>query len=135
MPKLFINEEYGYREYTADLTDAEWEDLKRRWATIKGLNPLVPVKLIVPQAKDIVWEEFNSPTFGRAYCEAVDGADFHMHVDDWDDSWLDSVPYAIPKTEDESFHIDGRIYTYDQIKAMMFEERETGAFHDPHRTQ
>jgi hypothetical protein len=37
---LVIEEEYGYKWWVAKLTEQEWQDLRERWQTIRGLNCL-----------------------------------------------------------------------------------------------
>jgi hypothetical protein len=124
MPVLFIEEEYGYREWVADLTAKEWDELVARWQTIRGLNCLVPVRLIVPQARQIVWGKFDSPDFGKDFHESHNRATHFAHIHEHDDSFLSGIDYEIPKTDDESFHMDGKSWTRDDILAMMRQEQQ-----------
>ncbi len=93
---LLISEEYGYRHWLAELTDAEYQELIRRWETMRGLNCLVPVKLIVPQAREMSDEEDYPQEAKRC------------HIHECDDSHLEGSSYKIP--DDEFFWLDGQKY-------------------------
>jgi hypothetical protein len=96
-----IVEEYGYRDWLAKLDPWEYQDLIRRWKTIRGLTCLVPVKLIVPQAKEL---DDLRPVEVKY--------DKRCHIHEHDDSYLQDVDYKIP--EDTHFWMDGRMYTEDE---------------------
>jgi hypothetical protein len=101
MIKLLIDEEYGYATWLAELTQEEYMQLLARWETMRGLNCLVPVRMVIPQAKEIELEQVikmldRGETFYRC----------HMHEDD--DSHLEGSNYTIPK--DTHFWIEGRKY-------------------------
>lgn len=101
MIKLLIDEEYGYQTWLAELTQEEYAILLTRWETIRGMNCLVPVRLVIPQAKEISVEEIvvmidKGETFYRC----------HMHEED--DSHLEGSSYNIPK--DTHFWMEGRKY-------------------------
>jgi hypothetical protein len=113
MRKLIISEDYGYRLWEADLTDEEFEELKRRWCTIRGLSCLVPVTVIIPQAKEIMDEE-KRPGLGYK---------INCLLHDWDDSILCDVIYDIPK--DEDFWMDGRKYTREEVYALFEATRKS----------
>lgn len=102
--KLLISEEYGYRHWLATLTNDEYDTLIARWNTMSGLNCLVPITLIIPQAKELTDEEYfdNKLTYDN-YC----------HIHECDDSSLDGTDYKIPYTKE--FCIDGRTYTETEI--------------------
>ena len=50
---IWIQEEYGHRNWVATLTNQEYRDLIRRWQTMRGLTCTVPVDLIIPQAEQV----------------------------------------------------------------------------------
>lgn len=99
MIRIFIREEYGYREWVAELTEDEYADLVRRWETMRGLSCLVPVTLIIPQAREALEEEYNYDFVNG--CKAC-------HIHECDDSHLEGSEYNIP--EDENFWMDGKKY-------------------------
>ncbi len=101
MIKLFISEEYGFREWLAKLTYDQYEDLKRRWKTIRGLTCSVPVNLVIPQAKLLDDER----KFDIKY-------DKRCHMHDYDDSYLEGVDYQIPI--DTHFWMEGRMYELEE---------------------
>jgi hypothetical protein len=123
MPVLFIDEEYGYKHWIADLTDAEWEALQKRWRTIKGMNCLVPVRFLVPQAKLIEWEDADSPDFGKKFHECRNRATVFAHFHEEDDSRLSGCDdYEIPEIPGDyrkGFEIDGRYYTDLELLDML----------------
>jgi hypothetical protein len=84
---------------------------------------LVPVPFLIPQATQVEWEEFESPDFGKNYRQAVERATIYCHIHECDDSFLGGVDYEIPPTSDESFHMEGVVYTREQVLAMMYEQR------------
>jgi hypothetical protein len=120
---LKISEEYGFQSWYAFLTNEEFEEAKRRWQTIKGLNCLVPVQFIFPQAKmyDRGVERWNL----RFTDERFQPEDYEFeniwgqiaivcaHVHQSDDSYLDCVEYEIP--ESDYFEMDGKIYSDSDI--------------------
>lgn len=95
MVVLYINEEYDYRDWIAHLSDAEYQDLLSRWATMRGLHACVPVTLIVPQAVELT----------EVPCLRSLGITHRCHIHEWDDSWLDGSDYEIP--EDTDFWMNG----------------------------
>jgi hypothetical protein len=102
---LYISEEYGYRHWLAELTAEEYEELLARWSTMRGLNCLVPVFLIVPQAK-----EFDG-TF--VPCGAL-----KCHLHECDDSYLEGSDYKIPNDLD-GFWMSGIHYSTDRIRELF----------------
>lgn len=106
MKKLYIREEYGYREWVAELTDEEWEALQTRWRTLRGLFCSVPVRLIVPQARELR-DDADLPNLN-------DPSWLHCHLHECDDSYLDGVDYTIP-ADHEAFWMDGRRYTHQEV--------------------
>lgn len=126
MPVLFIDEEYGYRHWIADLTDEEWQALQQRWRTIKGMNCLVPVRFLVPKAKLIEWGDYDGKDFGKRFHECRDRATVFAHFHDEDDSRLSGCDdYEIPSLNDDrmGFEIDGRRYTHQELTDMLEADR------------
>ncbi len=105
---LYISEEYGYRHWLAELTDREYQGLIARWETMRGLNCLVPVTMIVPQAIEI--EEGMATCFDR---NKIPKDAKHCHIHECDDSRLEGTNYQIP--EDEDFWICGVRYTRSEL--------------------
>lgn len=99
--RLLIVEEYGYRDWYANLNYNEWLDLKRRWQTIRGLNCGVPVKLIIPQAVELDDSRIQEVKYDK-----------RCHIHEHDDSYIEGVDYKIP--EDRHFWMDGRKYEYTE---------------------
>jgi hypothetical protein len=96
---LLINVEHGNAYWEAALSLEEFIELQNRWKTIRGLHCLVPVNLIIPQAKPIAEEpnlSWNTKYNRRCH--------IHMHSD----SWLEGINYRIP--EAEYFHMEGQTY-------------------------
>jgi hypothetical protein len=122
MPVLFIEEEYGYRHWIADLTDNEWEALQQRWRTIKGMNCLVPVRFLVPKAKLIEWGDVDGQDFGKKFHECHDRATVFAHFHESDDSCLSGCEdYEIPEIPGDNrmgFEIDGRYYSHQELFEM-----------------
>lgn len=103
MIKLVIDEEYGFRIWYAELTQEEYQNLLARWETMRGLNCLVPVKLIIPQAIEIEIDDVIALEEKTHYC---------CHIHECDDSRLEGSSYKIP--EDENFWMDGRKYEREE---------------------
>jgi hypothetical protein len=101
MIKLLIREEYSFRTWYAELTDDEYNELLNRWNTIRGLNCLVPVTLIIPQAKE--WDDFN--IYDPSYTHVC-------HIHECDDSYIQGSEYLIP--EDIDFWMAGKKYSRDE---------------------
>jgi hypothetical protein len=99
MIRIFIREEYGYREWVADLTDDEYRDLLRRWETMRGLSCLVPVSLIISQAREVLEEEYTVEFIKPC---------LKCHIHESSDSCLEGSSYEIP--DDEDFWMDGKKY-------------------------
>jgi hypothetical protein len=98
MIKLVISEEYGYRYWLAELTQDEYDLLIDRWESMRGLNCLVPVTLIIPQAKPLDSLSFDWEQPGARSC----------HIHQWDDSHLEGTDYRIPN--DKHFWMDGMCF-------------------------
>jgi len=129
MPVLFIDEEYGYRYWIADLTDAEWQALQQRWRTIKGMNCLVPTRFLVPQAKLIEWAESDSPEdYSKKFHGHHDRATVFAHFHEHDDSHLTGCEdYEIPLADPDRmrFEIDGVAYSHEQLLALHAADRDS----------
>ena len=102
MVNVYISEEYGYYHWWARLEPQEFEDLKKRWVTMRGLHCLVPVWLIIPQAVEVE---------DHAKLMRLLKTKKHLkcHIHECDDSHLEGVAYHIPK--DKDFWIDGIRFT------------------------
>jgi hypothetical protein len=119
-----ISEEYGYQHWWALYTIEAFNEIRQRWKTMRGLNCLVPVDLIFPGARGCFgdWPP-------AAICENVvkDCVIVSAHVHECDDSYLQGVTYNIPPNADEnddSFEIDGRVYSRKEIDALFDESRK-----------
>jgi len=127
MPVLFIDEEYGYKHWIADLTDEEWQALQQRWRTIKGMSCLVPVRFLVPKAKLIEWgADVDGPEFAKKFHECRDRATVFAHFHEYDDSSLTGChDYKIPRGDSDGydFEVDGRKYTHQELVALMEADR------------
>jgi hypothetical protein len=97
MVTISIDEEYGYRRWVAEMNEAEYQALLARWATMRGLNCLIPVNVVIPQARELVGDSFDMPA------DAI-----RCHIHECDDSYLEGSDYQIPP--DKIFWIDGVSY-------------------------
>lgn len=97
-----FSEEYGFRDWYAELTEQEYLELLFRWETMRGLHCSVPVIFIIPQAKELDDWRNDDPSFTH-----------RCHIHEYDDSFLDGSDYQIPK--DNEFWIDGKIYLRDEF--------------------
>jgi hypothetical protein len=98
---IFISEEYGCRKWLADLNEEEYQNFVKRWQTLRGLNCLVPVTMIIPTAVALLGDEYEQNI------EIIRNSQ-HCHIHESDDSYLEGVNYKIPY--DEDFWMDGRKY-------------------------
>jgi hypothetical protein len=96
---LYINEEYGCIHWLATLTVEEYRDLIRRWETIRGLSCSIPVQLIVPQAKQVTFDQLDKMT-----------VDATCHIHQCDDSYLDGSDHLLSEALDGAFWMDGQRY-------------------------
>jgi hypothetical protein len=110
MIHLHIDEEYGYQEWEAQLTEDEFAECMRKWNTMRNLNCLVPVRLLFPTALPISLEQMVVTKFTHK-C--------HMHESD--DSYLHGTDYVIPDVSGENFSLDGKEYTDDELVNMTQE--------------
>ena len=120
-----ISEEYGYQHWWAVYTPEQFEDIKRRWQTMKGLNCLVPVDLIFPGARGCFGEWPPEALCPKNVDENYVTVSAHVHQ--CDDSHLADVAYDIPPNADEdddSFELDGVVYSYAEINNLRDESRK-----------
>lgn len=129
--KIAIVEEYGYRDWIAYLTQEEYDELCRRWKTMKGLHCGVPVTLIIPQAKLVdfddpdVWKDVNVHEL------ASQPNTRRCHIHEHDDSYLEGCEYEIPEAQLDGsdphfcrFEMDGVSYTYAELQPHRQAEQE-----------
>lgn len=122
---LTISEEYGYRNWYAVLTRAEYEQICADWKTMKGLNCLVPVRFLVPQAKPLWMLKYTPEHAFTLTLDGLAGMDVEIvgsHIHESDDSGLGGIKYDIP--EQETFEFKGREYTYDDVCALHSADRD-----------
>lgn len=122
---LTISEEYGYRNWYAVLTRAEYEQVCADWQTLKGLNCLVPVRFLIPQAKPLWMLRYTPEHAFTLTLDGLAGADVEIvgaHIHQSDDSGLGGVDYDIP--EQETFEFKGREYTDDEVHALHSADRD-----------
>jgi len=105
---LLISEEFGYKEWYAILTRAEYAQLEQDWATIQGLTCLVPVTLLIPQAHQWPW----LPEHAK-YENLVGVTVQTCHVHESDDSSLGTLEFTIP--EQKTFEFKGVEYTRSML--------------------
>ena len=105
---IFIEEEYGYREWLAIVSPDELVEIKRRWETIRGLNCMVPVPYIFPTATQVNLDEIERVTSEYPLERRV-----KAHVHESDDSSLSISDYIIP--ESDEFEIDGEVTTHREL--------------------
>jgi len=121
---ILIDEEYGYRSWISIVGLEELEEIKRRWATMKGLSCLVPVTMIFPHARQCTvedWLEWSDTEMPQERREEVEreAMVFHAHVHESDDSSFDALPgHKIPKALFRGFEIDGKEWRDDELYAL-----------------
>lgn len=113
---LLISEEYGYQSWYGIYHEDHYRNIVARWNTMKGLNCLVPVDFIIPGA--MLYGSSRYPV-----CEStLDQYTIrHAHVHQCDDSYLDN---ARPVPEADNFEIEGRVYSREEVNAMLDESRK-----------
>lgn len=107
-----ISEEYGFRSWYAVLSDESWDRIQQDWKTIKGLNCLVPVPFLIPEAHSFP----ILPEHQRFVNEDVEVVSAHIHQHD--DSGIEGVEHKIPEGD---FEFKGVAYTEGQVRD-IFEE-------------
>lgn len=121
---LNISEEYGYQHWWVLYTEEEFEEVRRRWQTMRGLHCLVPVDLIFPGARGQFGEWPPKPVCPEL---AKTCTVYNAHVHQHDDSFLATVTYKIPETvngNEKLFMINGNVYTDAQISQLLDESRK-----------
>jgi hypothetical protein len=122
---LTISEEYGYRNWYAVLTRAEYDQICADWQTMKGLNCLVPVRFLVPQAKPLWMLKYTPEHAFTMTLDGLAGMDVEIvgsHIHQADDSGLGDIKYDIP--EQDTFEFKGREYTDDEVHALHSADRD-----------
>lgn len=113
---LTISEEYGYRNWYAVLSSELYEQLKKDWQTLKGLNCLVPVQFLIPQARPL-WILPYTPEHSKYLTlDGLAGENVRIrsaHIHQADDSHLDYLDFSIPEQED--FEFRGKAYTEKEV--------------------
>ena len=125
---ILIDEEYGYQSWILICGDAELEEVKRRWATMRGLSCLVPVTMIFPHARRCTvedWLEWSDTEMSQDRREEIEreARVFQAHVHESDDSSFDALPgHEVP--EAVMFELDGMSYRDDELYALNREAEE-----------
>lgn len=112
---LNISEEYGNKKWYAVMTAKEYDELKARWKTMRGLNCLVPVTLIVPQATMRHPYFDTKPMYDWQKCIQK-----NAHIHESSDSFLEDVNYRIPKAR--NFWLEGKEYLEADIEKAIDKE-------------
>jgi len=115
---LLIDEEYGYQRWINFLTDKEFEEAKRRWKSMKGLNCLVGIQMIFPKARKSTLAEWED--WADADTRSASAPEGHriiqVHVHECDDSRIEGFDWTIP--EADVFEIEGVKYDNEDLYAM-----------------
>jgi hypothetical protein len=114
---LHISEEYGYNSWYAVLSDERFEELKNNWKTIKGLNCLVPVRFLVPEAVNFPLLKKDEYLSDRSYLEKNKIRIENAHIHQSDDSYLADVEYEIP--EQDNFEFMGVKYSENELNEIF----------------
>lgn len=118
---LNISEEYGYNHWYAVISEDRYEELKKEWQTIKGLNCLVPVRFLIPEALNFPLlpehSQFSDPTYIESSGTKV--VDAHIHSSD--DSFLEGVEYEIPEGD---FAFKGKTYSEEEVNKIFHQYRD-----------
>jgi hypothetical protein len=96
--KLLIAEEYGFRDWYAELTKDGYDALIKRWMTLKGRPCSVPVPFIITGAVLLDDARKEDPAYTH-----------RCHIHECEDSYLQGCDYQIP--DDRSFWMNGQEYT------------------------
>lgn len=120
-PKIIlIDEEYGYDQWYAIVSHDEYQEIENNWRSIRGLNCLVPVPFLIPQAQNYpLLEEHKKYTLFKTLIEEkVEIICAHIHESD--DSYLGGI-----KTEpDEHFWFRGKKYEEQEVNEILQKHRE-----------
>lgn len=119
---ILIDEEYGYQNWILVVDDAGLEELKSRWASMHGINCLVPIPLVFPHAERctvddwLEWADTEMTPERRGEVER-EARVFRAHVHECDDSSFDALPgHKVPPGE--VFVINGVPYGDDDLYAL-----------------
>jgi hypothetical protein len=118
---LNISEEYGCDHWYAVMTEDRYEELKREWQTIKGLNCLVPVRFLIPEASNFPLKPEHAQFADEKYIENNDVKVVNSHIHQCDDSYLEGVDYEIPEGE---FEFKGKSYSEDDVYKIFRQYRD-----------
>ena len=119
---LHISEEYGFNEWYAILSDERYEELKNQWKTLKGLNCLVPVRFLVPEAKNFPLRDEHKDYGDLEYLQKNKVQIVGSHIHQSDDSWLEDADYDIP--ESQNFEFKGKTYTEEEVNKIFHQYRD-----------
>lgn len=114
---LNISEEYGYAHWYAVLTNERYEELKKEWQTIRGLNCLVPVRFLIPEASSFPLRPEHAQFAEDEYLKANKIQVISVHVHQSDDSYLGDLGWTIP--DQNMFEFKGVKYTEEQVTALF----------------
>lgn len=118
---LNISEEYGYDQWYAVISEDRYQELKNEWQTIKGLNCLVPVRFLIPEALNFPLRPEHAQFSDPKYIESSGAQIVDAHIHQWDDSFLQGVDYDIPEGE---FSFKGKTYSEEEVNKIFHEYRD-----------
>lgn len=118
---LNISEEYGSNHWYAVITEERYEELKNEWRTIKGLNCLVPVRFLIPEALDFPLKPEHAQLSDEKYIKANSIKIINAHIHQCDDSFLEGVDGDIPEGE---FEFKGISYSRDEVSKIFHQYRD-----------
>lgn len=116
-----ISEEYGCNHWYAALSNERFEELKSEWQTIKGLNCLVPVRFLIPEALNFPLRPEHAQFADDKYLEANSIEVVNAHIHECDDSFLEGADYDIPEGE---FEFKGKTYSEDEVLKIFHRYRD-----------
>jgi len=119
---LNISEEYGFNSWYAILTDERFEELKSEWLTIKGLNCLVPVRFLIPEAVNLPLLDEDQKYADEKYLEENGVRIESVHIHQSDDSYLADVSFEIP--EQANFEFKGKEYSKEELDIIFQEYKD-----------
>jgi hypothetical protein len=119
---LNISEEYGFNSWYAILTDERFEELKSEWRTIKGLNCLVPVRFLIPEAVNLPLLESDQKYADEKYLEENSIKIESVHVHQSDDSYFADLDFEIP--EQANFEFKGKEYSEEELNNIFHEYKD-----------
>jgi len=118
---LNISEEYGCYHWYAVISEERYEDLKNEWQTIKGLNCLVPVRFLIPEALDFPLKPEHAQLSDEKYIEANNIKIINAHIHQCDDSFLEGVDGDIPEGK---FEFKGISYSEEEVRKIFHQYRD-----------